>query len=291
MFQGSMVALVTPMHRDGTIDYERFLSLIDWHLSQGTHAIVVAGTTGESGTLTHAEKIKLIKSAVTHIKGRIPVIAGAHANSTQDAIEMARSVQEVGADAALVMTPAYIKPTQEGLFLHYQSIARSVGLPIIVYNVPSRTACDILPETLVRLCVIPNIVGIKEASGDIERFRMIKKSCPDLDIYSGCDDLTLDMILEGAQGVISVTANVAPKRMAQMCEAGLKGNVAEARSLNASLAALHHDLFIESNPIPTKFILESMSRIEHGIRLPLTPLSQDKHAILEPIVAQLMQES
>lgn len=290
MFQGSMVALVTPMHRDGTIDYERFLSLIDWHLCEGTHAIVVAGTTGESGTLTYSEKMKLIKSAVTHIKGRVPVIAGAHANSTQDAMEMARSVQEAGADAALVMTPAYIKPTQEGLFLHYQAIARSVGLPIIVYNVPGRTACDILPETLARLSTIPNIIGIKEASGDMERFRAIKKLCPDWDIYSGCDDLTLDMILEGGQGVISVTANVAPKRMAQMCEAALKGEESQARSLNASLEALHHDLFIESNPIPTKFILERMSRIEHGIRLPLTPLSHEKHAVLEPVIAELIRE-
>ena len=279
MFHGSMVALVTPMNADGSLDVPTLRRLIDFHVENGTDALVIVGSTGESATLDMQEHCEVIRLAVKHCRGRIPVIAGTGSNSTTEAIELTRCAEQAGADACLLVTPYYNKPTQEGLYLHHKAIAEAVPIPQILYNVPGRTACDMLPETVERLAAIPNIVGIKEATGNLERARDILRRCGDkLDVYSGDDATALDCILSGAKGDISVTANVAPKLMHEMCQLALAGKEKEARAVNSRLMALHHDLFVEANPIPVKWALTEMGLIKGGIRLPLTPLSSKHHA-------------
>lgn len=274
MIRGSIVALVTPMHADGAVDWERLRKLVDWHVEQGTHAIVAVGTTGESATLGFEEHDLVIKEVVSAARGRIPVIAGTGANNTQEAIRLTRDAKRDGADACLLVTPYYNKPPQEGLYQHFLAVARAVDIPQILYNVPGRTACDLLPETVERLSRVPNIIGIKEATGNIERARDIMDRCgPDFLVYSGDDATALELILAGGHGDISVTANVAPAKMAAMCEAALNGDQEKARALNAELDPLHRDLFIEPSPIPVKWALYEMGLVDSGIRLPLVPLS------------------
>lgn len=278
MFHGSMVALVTPMTADGKIDEEGLIQLIEWHISEGTNAIVVIGTTGEFATLTDEEKMWLVAKVVQQVNGRIPVIAGTGTNCTAKTIQLTQQAMDLGVDACLVVTPYYNKPTQEGLYLHFKEIAEKVAIPIILYNVPSRTAVDMLPETVIRLAAIPNIVGIKEATGIVERAQIILRGCKDpLDIFSGDDLTALALMSVGARGVISVTANVVPKLMQLMCAAILNDNLQEASAINDKMLSLHKDLFVESNPIPVKWAVNAMGLISSGIRLPLTPLSEIFH--------------
>ncbi len=278
MFQGSMVALVTPMQDDGSVDFSALDKLLDFHLDNGTNAIVSMGTTGESATLNMDEHCGVIKHTVDFINGRIPVIAGTGANSTSEAIELTAFAAQAGANACLLVTPYYNKPTQEGLYLHYRAVAEAVAVPQILYNVPGRTCCDMLPATVARLSAIDNIIGIKEATGDMGRAREIMDSCQeDFEIYSGDDDTAVEMMLIGGKGNISVTANVAPAMMSQMCAAALTGDKQTALKINDQLQALHTNLFIETSPIPVKWALAKMGLIGAGIRLPLTPLSDDKH--------------
>jgi 4-hydroxy-tetrahydrodipicolinate synthase len=278
MFHGSMVALVTPMRADGALDFESLGRLIELHIDNGTDALVVVGTTGESATLDEREHCEVIRQAVRLARGRLPVIAGTGANATTEAITLTRCAMQGGADACLLVTPYYNKPTQEGLYLHFKAIAEAVPIPQILYNVPGRTACDMLPETVARLADIPNIVGIKEATGKLERGREILERCGDrLDLYSGDDATAMELILLGAKGDISVTANVAPRTMHEMCAAALAGDRDKAAALNHTVEALHKDLFVESNPIPVKWAVHQMGLIPPGIRLPLTPLSPQYH--------------
>ncbi len=278
MFHGSMVALVTPMHADGALDAAALRRLVDFHVENGTDALVVVGTTGESATLDLDEHCEVIRLAVEQARGRLPVIAGTGANATSEAIELTRCAEGAGADACLLVTPYYNKPTQEGLYRHFKAVAEAVPVPQILYNVPGRTACDLLPETVERLAPIPNIVGIKEATGNLDRARDILRRCGDrLDLYSGDDATALDCILLGAKGDISVTANVAPRLMHEMCALARAGRESEARAINARLLGLHKNLFIESNPIPVKWALQQMGLVEGGIRLPLTPLAERYH--------------
>ncbi len=278
MFHGSMVALVTPMAVDGAIDEESLANLIEFHIENGTDGIVAVGTTGESATLDEQEHCHLIRRVVTLCGGRIPVIAGTGANSTREAIDLTRCAMDAGADACLLVTPYYNKPTQEGLYQHFKAVAEAVAIPQILYNVPGRTACDLLPETIARLAPVSNIIGVKEASGSLERVREVLDRCADrLDLYSGDDATAKDAILLGAKGDISVTANVAPKAMHQMCVAALEGRREEADELDRRLAVLHRDLFVESSPIPVKWALQEMGLIPGGIRLPLTPLDARYH--------------
>ena len=273
-----MVALVTPMRADGSLDSDCLHKLVEFHISNGTNAIVAMGTTGESATLTVEEHCDVIRQVVSQVNGRIPVIAGTGANSTSEAIALTQHAKDLGVDAALLVTPYYNRPTQEGLFLHYKAIAEAVDLPQILYNVPSRTACDLLPETVARLADISNIVGIKEATGDLSRVAEIKALCSDkIELYTGEDANTVDFILAGGQGVISVTANVAPAAMHEMCAAALAGNEVQARQINSDLALLHQTLFVEANPIPVKWALNEMDLIPSGIRLPMTVLSERYH--------------
>ncbi len=275
MFQGSMVALVTPMREDGALDDASLEALVEFHISAGTDAIVAVGTTGESATLDEEEHCGLLRRVVELVRGRVPVIAGTGANSTQEAIDLTRCGKKAGADACLLVTPYYNKPTQEGLYLHFKRVAEAVPVPQILYNVPSRTVCDLLPETVERLASIPNIVGIKEATGNLERAREILERCGDrIELYSGDDASAMELILLGAKGDISVTANVAPRAMHAMCAAALAGDRARAEELDAPLRGLHKQLFIESSPIPVKWALHEMGLIPPGIRLPLTPLSE-----------------
>jgi len=287
VFRGSIVALVTPL-LDGKIDLVRLRALVEFHVNAGTYALVAAGTTGESGTLSYAEKCVVIKTVVEAAAERIPVIAGTAANATQDCIKLTEFAMSCGAHAALIMTPAYIKPTQEGLYRHYKAIAEAVHIPIILYNVPSRTACDLLPETVIRLAAISNIVGIKEATGELKRLKALLKGLDGrLDIYSGDDPTAAEWILHGAKGVISVTANVAPKLMAKLADAALDKNKKLTKKLQAELLPLHRALFVESNPIPTKWALEQMDLIVNEIRLPLTKLSAKYHEGLLGILRAL----
>jgi 4-hydroxy-tetrahydrodipicolinate synthase len=275
MFRGSMVALVTPMLEDGSLDEECLRQLVEWHVEQGTDGLVAVGTTGESATLDLDEHCRVIRQVVEFTAGRIPVIAGTGANSTSEAIELTQCAKEAGADACLLVTPYYNKPTQEGLYLHHKLIAETVDIPQILYNVPGRTACDMQPETVGRLAPVPNIVGIKEATGDISRVGRIRALCgADFDIFSGDDATARELILAGGQGVISVTANIAPAAMHRMCAAALAGDRETAAEVDADLAGLHRDLFLEANPIPVKWALEEMGRIRAGIRLPLTWFSE-----------------
>ncbi len=282
MIKGSIVAIVTPMHEDGSLDLASFRSLIDFHVEQGSDGIVVVGTTGESPTVAVDEHESLIQVAVEHAAGRIPVIAGTGANSTAEAIELASFSRKAGADASLTVVPYYNKPTQEGMYLHFRTIAEAVDMPHILYNVPGRTGADLYNDTALRLAQIPNIVGIKDATGNIERGSdLLHRSPKDFLVYSGDDASTLALLLLGAHGTISVTANVAPKLMHEMCMAALKGEVTTAREINFRLLGLHHDLFLEANPIPVKWALARLEKINNVLRLPLTPLSEPLHSVLE----------
>jgi len=276
--RGSMVAIVTPMSGgvspDAPIDWDAYARLVEFHLDAGTDAIVAVGTTGESATLGEAEHVEAIRRCVELVRGRVPVIAGTGANSTTEAIELTAAARRVGADACLLVTPYYNKPTQEGLYLHYKAVAEAVDIPQILYNVPGRTACDMLPETVGRLARLPNIIGVKEATGEVARVARLRELCgDDFLLLSGDDATAREFMLAGGHGVISVTANVAPKAMHELCVAALAGDAAAASRIDAPLAALHRDLFCESNPIPVKWGVHAMGLIGTGIRLPLTWLS------------------
>lgn len=278
MIQGSIVALVTPMQADGTLDRVALRRLIEFHIEQGTDGIVAVGTTGESATLDETEHCDVIRLTVEQVAGRVPVIAGTGANSTTEAIELTRHAKALGADACLLVTPYYNKPTQEGLYRHYRAVAEAVEIPQILYNVPGRTACDMLPPTIERLATVPNIIGVKEATGDLDRAREIIRRCgSDFLLYSGDDATACEFCLLGGHGVISVTANIAPRLMHQMCDAAMRGDKTQAEAADALLTGLHRDLFIESNPIPVKWALAEMGLIEPAIRLPLTWLSESCH--------------
>jgi 4-hydroxy-tetrahydrodipicolinate synthase len=278
MIKGSLVAIVTPMHEDGSLDLDRYRALIDWHIESGTAAIVAVGTTGESPTVSVEEHQELIRVAVEHCKGRVPVIAGTGANSTREAIELTRHAREVGAQATLQVAPYYNKPTQEGLYQHFKAIAEEAGLPVILYNVPSRTVADIAGDTVLRLAQVPGVIGLKDATGDMYRGSELLARLPaEFAVYSGNDDSALALMAMGAHGVISVTANVAPKQMAQMCRAALEGDFKSALAINRKLLPLHGKLYMEANPIPLKWAMNQMGLIEGGIRLPLTPLSAVHH--------------
>jgi 4-hydroxy-tetrahydrodipicolinate synthase len=281
MISGSIVALVTPMTLDGGLDFPALTNLVEWHIASGTDSIVAVGTTGESATLGVDEHYEVIRHIVNTVAGRIPVIAGTGANSTSEAIEWTEAAKELGADACLLVTPYYNKPSQRGLYQHYKAIAEAVDIPQILYNVPGRTACDMLPDTICALAEIPNIVGVKEATGDLQRGKELLARCPgDFFVYSGDDATALELILLGGKGNISVTANVVPAVMAKICRLGLEGKAEEARALNQSIAKLHKDLFLESNPVPVKWALQQMGKMEGGIRLPLVELDPKFHAIL-----------
>ncbi len=279
MIHGSMVALVTPMNADNSLDWASLHKLVDWHLEQGTHAIVAVGTTGESATLNVEEHLAVIKKVVDQVNGRIPVIAGTGANSTSEAIELTQAAKDAGVDACLLVTPYYNKPTQEGLFLHHQCIAHSVAIPQILYNVPGRTGVDMKTETALRIAAVPNIIGIKEATGDLVRAKALIDQAPaSFAIISGDDATAVELILLGGKGDISVTANVVPRDIATMCELALAGKADEARAINQRLLALHDAMFVESNPIPVKWAVEHLGLIQSGIRLPLTRLSEQYQA-------------
>jgi len=276
--QGSLVAIVTPMQDDGVLDLDAFRRLIDWHIKEGSDGIVVVGTTGESPTVDFDEHRLLIKTAVDHAAKRVKIVAGTGANSTSEAIELAAFAKQAGADLSLSVVPYYNKPTQEGLYRHFRAIAEAVDIPHIVYNVPGRTVADLQNETLLRLAQIPNIVGIKDATANLERGSdLIRRKPKEFAVYSGDDATALALMLLGGNGVISVTANVAPRLMHEMCSAALAGNAAAARELNNRLLPLHRQLFVEANPIPVKWAVAQMGLIQGGIRLPLTPLSAAFH--------------
>ncbi|HEU4626526.1 MAG TPA: 4-hydroxy-tetrahydrodipicolinate synthase [Steroidobacteraceae bacterium] len=281
MFQGSLVAIVTPMRDGGDVDFDAWARLLDFHLENGTDGIVVGGTTGESATITEAELRELTERACAQIKKRIPVIVGAGTSSTASTIARARWLSELPIDALLVVTPAYNRPPQEGLYRHFAAVAEASRVPVILYNIPSRTAVDLLPATVARLAQIPQIVGLKEGVAGVDRVReLLDVVRPGFTILSGDDATAREVLLAGAHGVISVTANVAPRAMSQMVAAAVKGDRARASELDAPLAALHRDLFLEANPIPAKWALERMGLIQGGIRLPLVPLSAGHHAKL-----------
>jgi 4-hydroxy-tetrahydrodipicolinate synthase len=287
MISGSMVALVTPMFEDGSVDWDDLDALIEWHIEAGTTAIIPVGTTGESATVAVPEHCEIVKHVVTTVNGRVPVIAGTGANATSEAIELTSAAKGAGADACLLVTPYYNKPTQEGLFRHHEAIAKAVDIPQILYNVPGRTACDMLPETVRRLSEVEQVIGIKEATGDLSRTLQIIELCgSDMPVYSGDDSTACELMLNGASGTISVTANVAPAQMAVMCKAALAGNSEEANKLNQPLLALHENLFLEANPIPVKWALAEMGKIKRGIRLPLTELSAEYHEAVKSAMRQ-----
>lgn len=285
---GSIVALVTPMHHDGSVDWDALKKLVEWHIEQGTHSIVAVGTTGESATLDVEEHAQVIEAVIKAAAGRIPIIAGTGANSTREAIELTETARKLGADAALLVTPYYNKPTQEGLYQHYKAIAEAVDLPQILYNVPGRTGVDMHNDTVIRLADVDRIVGIKDATGDLNRGHdLINRLNQKIAVFSGDDATAYRLILLGAQGNISVTANVAPGVMSQVCEAAKAGNREEAEQLNNSIAVLHQILFCESNPIPVKWALSDMGLIGTGIRLPLTVLAES----YQPQVHQALLDS
>jgi len=280
-FQGSMVALITPMHPDGSLDLDSYRKLIDWHVSEGTDALVVVGTSGESPTVTVDEQAQLIQLAVEHAAGRLPVIAGVGANSTAEAIHLAKHARTVGAQAGLSVVPYYNKPTQEGLYQHFRTVAEAVDLPSILYNVPGRTSADLSNDTIVRLAQVPGIIGVKDATGNIARVAPLLRDVPEgFHLISGDDPTAAALILLGGRGNISVTANVAPRLMHDMCMAALAGDVARTRELNRRLAALNSVLFVESNPIPVKWAVAEMGLSRLGYRLPLTPLHEQYHSLV-----------
>ncbi|MQQ99618.1 4-hydroxy-tetrahydrodipicolinate synthase [Glaciimonas soli] len=288
MIQGSIVAIVTPMHPNGDLDLPSLRKLVDWHIAEGTDAICIVGTTGESPTVTVEEHVKLIEVAVEHAAKRIPIIAGAGGNSTVEAINLSQRAKEVGADAILQVVPYYNKPTQEGMYQHFKKIAEAVDLPIILYNVPGRTVADMSNETILRLAQIPNIIGVKDATGNIARgFDLIRLAPADFAVFSGDDATAMALMFAGGKGNISVTANVAPREMHLLCVAAMKGDVPEAVKINNKMLPLHNKLFIEPNPIPVKWALAEMGLISSGMRLPLVQLSAE----FEPAVRAAMSES
>ena len=291
MFQGSMVAVATPMQKGNApetpLDKESLAALVEFHIENKTDAIIAVGTTGESATLNNEEHCEVIRQVVEFVNGRIPVIAGTGANSTTEAIHLTQCAKDAGADACLLVTPYYNKPTQEGLYLHYKAVAEAVSIPQILYNVPGRTACDMLPETIGRLSKVDNIIGIKEATADLSRVETIRSLCPDdFMLVSGDDATTKEFILQGGDGVISVTANVAPRVMHDMCELAKKGDRDAATKIDETLTGLHEHLFIESNPIPTKWALHKMGLIQAGIRLPLTWMTENSEDVLVKAMKQ-----
>jgi 4-hydroxy-tetrahydrodipicolinate synthase len=288
MFQGSIPALVTPMRDDGAIDFVAWQALLDFHLREGTDGVVVGGTTGESPVLDRGELEELVRRAKAQVVGRMPVIAGSGTNGTAKSVALSRAAEAAGADALLVVTPYYNKPTQEGMYRHFMAIADAVGIPVILYNVPGRTACDMQAETVVRLSQHPRIAGIKEATGDVARGQQIlQQSRADFLLLSGDDPTAAELMRIGARGVISVTANVAARAMHEMCAAALAGRHDEARALNERLMPLHKALFVEANPIPVKWAVQRLGLVGSGIRLPLTPLSQPLHATVEAAMRQV----
>jgi len=285
---GSIVALVTPMHEDGSLDREGLGRLIDWQIAEGTQCIGIVGTTGESPTVSVVEHCELIELAVKYAAGRVPVMAGAGGNSTAEAIELARHAAKVGADCTLSVVPYYNKPSQEGLYRHFRAIAEAVDLPMVLYNVPSRTVADMLPATVLRLAQVPGIVGIKEATGDIVRAAALARDAPaGFSIYSGNDDSAIALMLLGGHGNVSVTANVAPRAMRALCDAALEGRSREAAQIHRRLLALHQALFVEPSPAPTKWALSRLGRATPAVRLPITPLSADA----QPIVERAMRDA
>ncbi len=287
MIKGSLVAIATPMHEDGSLDFAGMRKLLDWHVAQGTDGIVVVGTTGESPTVDFDEHCELIRVTVAHIAGRIPVIAGTGGNSTREAIELTHCAKSAGANAVLSVVPYYNKPTQEGLYQHFKAIAEAVDIQVILYNVPGRTVADMSNDTVLRLAQIPNITGIKDATGNIERGTdLICRAPKDFALYSGDDASGLVFMLLGGHGVISVTANIAPKLMHEMCEAAFAGNLSRAREINMQLFGLHSKLFVEANPIPVKWALAEMGLIERGLRLPLVQLSAAQHETVRAAMKQ-----
>jgi 4-hydroxy-tetrahydrodipicolinate synthase len=273
VIEGSLVALVTPFNDDGSVDWQRLDELVEWHVQEGTNAIVAVGTTGESATLSVSEHCAVIKAVVAKVAGRVPVVAGTGANATAEAIELTHSAKKAGADACLLVTPYYNKPTQEGLYQHFKKIAEAVDIPQILYNVPGRTACDMSNATVLRLADIDNIVGLKDATGDVARgSQLIKDLQGRIAVWSGDDGTALELMLNGAKGDISVTANIAPRQMAEMCRLAIAGDRAGAEAANAPLLIWHERLFLEANPIPVKWALFEMARIGQALRLPLTPL-------------------
>jgi 4-hydroxy-tetrahydrodipicolinate synthase len=287
MVKGSLVAIVSPMFEDGSLDLDSFRRLVDWHIAEGTSAIIVVGTTGESPTVDFEEHTLLIKTAIEQAAGRVPVIAGTGANSTREAIDLQAFAKKAGADMCLSVVPYYNKPTQEGLYRHFRAIAEAVEIPMIVYNVPSRTVCDMHNDTALRLAQVPNVVGIKDATGNLERGAdLLRRATKGFAIFSGDDATALALTLMGGDGVISVTANVAPRLMHDMCAAAFAGDLARARAVNNKLLGLHRHLFVEANPIPVKWVLQQMGLIAGGIRLPLTPLSSSFHDLLRLAMEQ-----
>ncbi len=279
---GSIVALITPMHEDGSVDYDTLRRLIDWHIAEGTDCIGVVGTTGESPTVTVEEQAEIIRVAVEHAKGRVPIMAGAGANSTREAIELSKYAKQVGADCTLQVVPYYNKPTQEGIYRHFRAIAQAVDIPMILYNVPGRTVADMQHETVLRLAEVPGIVGIKEATGNIDRAAWLIKQVPKhFSVYSGDDPTAIALMLLGGHGNVSVTANVAPKAMHELCMAAIAGDAKRAAQIHMKLLALHKLLFVEPNPIPVKWALARMGKAGPALRLPLVPLSAAHHAALE----------
>ena len=279
---GSIVALVTPMQPDGSVDYAALRRIIDWHIAEGTDCIGVVGTTGESPTLTVDEHWEVIRVAVAHAAGRVPIMAGTGANSTQEAIEHTRYAKQVGADCGLSVVPYYNKPSQEGLYRHFEAIARAVDLPMVLYNVPGRTVADLLPETVLRLAQLPGIVGIKEASGDIGRASYLIKHAPKgFSIYSGDDGSAIALMLLGGHGNVSVTANVAPRAMHELCMAAIEGNARAASAIHLKLLPLHQHLFLEPSPAPAKWAMARLGLCGDALRLPITPLSAAGQAIVE----------
>lgn len=271
---GSIVALVTPLHEDGSVDYDSLRKLIDWHIAEGTDCIGVVGTTGESATVDVEEHCEIIRVAVEHAKGRVPILAGAGANSTAEAISLSKYAKEVGADCTLQVVPYYNKPSQEGIYRHFRAIAEAVDIPVMLYNVPGRTVADMQPETVLRLTEVPGIFGIKEATGSIERAAWLLKQVPSsFSVYSGDDSTAIALMLLGGKGNVSVTANVAPKLMHELCMAAIAGDIAKAREIHFRLLPLHKQLFCESSPAPTKWALSQMGRCRNVLRLPIVELS------------------
>ncbi len=282
MIKGSLVAIVSPMREDGSLDYDAYRRLIEWHVTEGTNGIVAVGTTGESPTVDHDEHCELIRVAVEIARGRVPVIAGTGGNSTSEAIDLTAHAKRFGADATLQVVPYYNKPTQEGLYQHFRKVAETVDLPVILYNVPGRTVADLSTATTLRLTEVPGIVGLKDATGDLARAADLLRRAPkSFAVYSGNDDSALSLMLLGGHGVISVTANIAPRLMSELCKAALGGDLSSARGLNNRLLPLHFNLFVEANPGPVKWALAKMGRIPGGIRLPLVPLSPASQPVVE----------
>jgi 4-hydroxy-tetrahydrodipicolinate synthase len=279
---GSIVALVTPMHEDGSVDYDALRRLIDWHIAEGTDCIGVVGTTGESPTVSVEEHCEIIRVSVAHAKGRVPVMAGTGGNSTREAIELSRFAKEVGADCTLSVVPYYNKPSQDGIYAHFKAIAEAVDVPMVLYNVPGRTVADMLPETTLRLAQVPGVIGIKEATGNIERAcQLIKQAPKGFSIYSGDDPTAVALMLLGGHGNVSVTANVAPRAMHELCKAALAGQTREAAQIHLKLLSLHKHLFVESSPTPTKWALSRLGRCGPTVRLPILPLTSAGQAAVE----------